>query len=471
MTNIPIEAELRALYRAWKGEEAEKIIALPASGSARIYFRLEGTRESIIGAFNPDVNENEAFFYLCHHFLSKGLNVPQVLHIADDRKAYLLEDLGDLTFFSWMQQHPDREDRRTYYEQILLDLIRFQTDGAQGLDFSRCYPLAEFDSEAIHWDLNYFKYYFLKLAGIPFDEFRLQQGLNDFARNLSAQDRNFFMYRDFQSRNIMVSGEKLYYIDFQGGRKGPLTYDPASLLYNTRANLSVEERKEYLDFYYTHLPPAFKPEWDAFQHAYDMMALARVLQALGASGYRGYFERKPYFLRSLPYGLRNLKLLLEEGRLALDPYLREILASLPDNEHLKEVSGTILNLRVHSFSYKNGLPADPSGNGGGFVFDCRALPNPGREPAFREMSGRDAPVIDYLNQQAETSRFLEHTTSLVQQSVDTYLARNFENLSVSFGCTGGQHRSVYCAEKLAESFRYYPGVKVLLRHLQLDGPH
>jgi aminoglycoside/choline kinase family phosphotransferase len=470
MTATP-EANILALFHEWQGKTPEVMLPLPVSGSSRAYYRLQNGCESWLAAFNVDARENEAFFYFTDHFLSKGLKVPRVYYIAKDRKTYFLEDLGDTTLFAWMQKNTDQEQRKQWYYKALRDLIGFQTKGGEGLDYSRAYPVAEFDEQAILWDLQYFKYYFLKLAGIPFDEFRLQQGISQLAANLAAQPRKFFMHRDYQSRNIMISKEELYYIDYQGGRKGSLTYDLASLLFNTRANLPFTERAEYLEFYYSQLPEEIKPERGVFQDQYYMMALARVLQALGASGYRGYFERKPYFLKSIPFGLRNLAFLLREGLPSLHPYLRDVLLSLPESETLKAVSTPTLNLRIQSFSYKNGLPSDSSGNGGGFVFDCRALPNPGRETAFRDLSGKDDPVVAYLKAQPETAHFLENAGKIVQQSVEAYLDRNFENLSVSFGCTGGQHRSVYCAERMADRFRAFPGLKVILRHLQLDGPH
>lgn len=460
------------LFRKWYGTAAEHTDPLPVSGSSRQYVRCRSGNTTAIAALNDDVEENEAFLYLSGFFLKEGLRVPRIYTTDTDRKTYLLEDLGDTTLYELLKDRgSDDPQVKKYYHQVLQDLIAFQFSALDGLDFDHCYPVREFDRQAIGWDLNYFKYYFLKLSGIPFNEARLQKSFDKFTALLLEQERKYFMYRDFQARNIMVRDEQLYYIDYQGGRQGPLSYDLASLLFNTRANLSAETREEYLEKYIEFLAARKPVNKKEFRREFYTMALARVLQAMGAYGYRGYFERKKLFLAGIPFGLRNLRWLLQYGDIPLDDYFRNLLTGLEGSGKLAEIAESPLQLSVQSFSYKNGLPADQSGHGGGFIFDCRALPNPGREEKYRELSGKDEEVIAYLEESEDVDHFVEQCINMVRGSVQKYIDRGFDHLSVSFGCTGGQHRSVYCAERLAEVFRKEKGVEVRLRHLQLQGPH
>lgn len=462
--------KLKSLFLRCYGDSPDTVVTLPISGSARTYFRLSKNELTAIGAFNEDVLENKAFIYLTKHFLSKGIKVPMFYGASDDQRVYLLEDLGDTTLFSLLDQSQDSESVKQLYHRALHNLYTIQSKGAEGLDFTQCYPVEAFDREAILWDLDYFKYYFLKLAGISFNEAKLQDSFNALSESVLQQKNDFFMFRDFQARNIMYRDGSLYYIDYQGGRKGPLSYDLASLLFNSRANLSQALREEYL-LHYMQIAGFDRAEQEVFRKEYHMAALLRVLQALGAYGYRGYFERKKYFLSAIPYGLKNLSWLLENASLDIDPYLQILLNDLTASDYLQEISTNKLTLRIQSFSYKNGLPSDASGNGGGFVFDCRALANPGREEAYQKLSGRDLPVIEFLEQQKEVNAFVDSSVGIVMNSLNAYLERGFSSLSVSYGCTGGQHRSVYCAEQLARRCENLAGVNVVLRHLQLDGPH
>ncbi|MBE0642361.1 MAG: phosphotransferase [Bacteroidales bacterium] len=466
----PALLAVKQLFAKWRGVQTDDVRPLPVSGSSRKYFRIcEGT-ESVIAAFNVDIQENEAFFYLTAHFRNLGLPVPQIHAISDCRSAYLLEDLGDLSLFNILERSRGQVEHenliRPWYHQVIRDLIAFQTRGAHNLDFTRCYPVTAFNREAILWDLNYFKYYFLRLAGLQFNEASLQQGFDQLIETILQQPAGYFMYRDFQSRNIMVKGDQCYYIDYQGGRNGPLTYDLASLLYNTKADLSPAFREEMLE-YYIHSNDVLKAEQaDSFRRQFPTMALVRVLQAMGAYGYRGYFERKSMFLSGIPYGLKNLSSLLAHPDIVLHAALRDVLERLIASNELQTLGQPEFTLWVQSFSYRNGIPSDPGGHGGGFVFDCRALPNPGRDPAFAAMTGKDQPIREFLGGQPEVEGFIAHTLALVQASVEQYKARGFDSISVSYGCTGGRHRSVYCATRLAEALKGNPGISIRLRHLQ-----
>lgn len=346
----------------------------------------------------------------------------------------------------------------------------FQVSAGKTLDYSQCYPRASFDRQSMLWDLNHFKYYFLRLSGTPFDEQALEDDFQRFADYLLEAPRGFFLYRDFQSRNIMVRGDEPWFIDYQGGRRGALQYDVASLLYDAKADLSPSIRKELLALYLDSVAERVNVDRNDFMARFPGFVLVRIMQAMGTYGLRGYYERKTHFLQSIPYAVRNLESLLLAHEVPVKlPALSEVWRRLAGSETLRRhgsVSPT-LTVRVQSFSYKAGLPVDDSGHGGGFIFDCRALPNPGREKEFAALTGRDAPVSDYLDGVPAVASFLENATALVDSSIDSYRSRNFTDLSVSFGCTGGQHRSVYCAEALARHLRGR-GVPVALQHRELE---
>jgi hypothetical protein len=355
---------------------------------------------------------------------------------------------------------------------VVAVLPRFQVEAGHDLNYKVCYPRASFDRQSIAWDLNYFKYYFLRLAGIPFSEQALE---NDFARLtefLMTADRDYFLYRDFQSRNILLREGKPFFVDYQGGRKGALQYDIASLLFDAKADLPPELRQDLLDHYLQALGQHIKLDRDAFMRHYYAYVYVRIMQALGAYGFRGFYERKAHFLQSVPYALKNLRWLLHHVELPIElPTLLGASRSMLASEKLQGLAHEADNLvvRVFSFSFhRGGLPKDETGNGGGFVFDGRSLPNPGREERFKALTGKDAPVIDYLNQQESVHQFLASVLSLVDASVGSYKERGFKNLMVSFGCTGGQHRSVFLAEQLAKRLRAKNGVEVAVRHLELE---
>jgi hypothetical protein len=349
-------------------------------------------------------------------------------------------------------------------------LPRFQVEAGRDLNYKVCYPRSSFDRQSIAWDLNYFKYYFLRLAGVPFNEQALEIDFTRLTKFLLNADRDYFLYRDFQSRNVMLRSGQPYFLDYQGGRKGALQYDIASLLYDGKADLPPRIRQELLDYYLECLGGFIKVDHDAFMEHYYAYVYVRILQALGAYGFRGFYERKAHFLQSVPYALKNLRWLADHVKLPIAlPALMEALAGIAASEKLQglDSSSEALTVRIFSFSFLREMPADVSGNGGGFVFDTRSLPNPGREEQFRSMTGKDAAVIDYLNREASVHQYLAHVLPLVDASVNEYRRRGFKNLMVSFGCTGGQHRSVFLAEQLAKHLRG-AGVEVIVRHIEQE---
>ena len=471
-----VTRQLKLLYEGWAKEEALYIIPLAQSGSYRKYFRINGKEKTAIGVFNPDEKENKSFISFTKHFLKKGLNVHKLYAQQLKEKIYLIEDLGDTTLFSLIEKENTSnslsEQLLSYYKDSLSHLIRFQIDGGKGLDYSVCYPREKFDKQSILWDLNYFKYYFLKLIKIPFDEQKLEDDFNVFSKFLLQADSKYFMYRDFQSRNILVHNNELYFVDYQGGRKGALQYDVASLLFQAKVNLSHEIREKLLDYYLAELSKQIKVNRKEFKKYYYGYVLIRLLQTLGAYGFRGYYENKSHFLLSIPFALKNLQWLVDENQVPKKfPELKRILDLILKNEELKKLelkpSSGGLKVIVNSFSYKEGTPKDFSGNGGGFVFDCRSLENPGRYPEFKECTGLDKNVIRFLNEKKDVKEFLNSIYSIVDKAVNNYIHRDFKDLMINFGCTGGQHRSVYCVENLAKHLKENFNVLVEVNHIQL----
>ena len=454
---MDIKNNIKNLFKTWSGEDAQVVSVLPQSGSYRQYYRISGKSKSAIGAFNPDKKENIAFTIFTKHFKSVGLNVPEFY--LDDKKSgtYLVEDLGDVNLFSFLSENRDNnkfpEKAISFYKESLENLIHFQFEGSEGLDYSVCYPRSSFDKQSIMWDLNYFKYYFLKLTQTLFDEQLLENDFNKFAEFLLSADLNNFMYRDFQSRNIMIKDEKLFFIDYQGGRKGALQYDIASLLYDAKAAVPQKIRDELLEYYIQLLNQKTKINREEFLNHYYGYILIRILQAMGAYGFRGLYEKKVHFLKSIPFAIKNLKWLLGNNLLAEGlPELQKSLAKIINNDKLSKFeyneAQDILKITINSFSYKNGIPLDLSGNGGGFVFDCRAIPNPGRLEKFKELTGRDKEVIVFLENKSAVKDFLENVYKISEDSIKNYIERKFTSLIINFGCTGGQHRSVYLQKNL-----------------------
>lgn len=472
------EKLLTGLYFSWCGEKPELITPLPQSGSYREYFRIRSASKSAMGVYNSDKKENRAFITFTNHFKTMGLNVPAILAEDQENDVYLVEDLGDITLFSHLTEKRKSgeftRDLVDTYKKVLDNLPLFQVRAAVGLDYSVCYPRSAFDKQSMMWDLNYFKYYFLKLAKIPFDEQALEADFHTFTDYLLQTECDFFLYRDFQSRNIMLVGGDPYFIDYQGGRKGALHYDVASLLYDAKADIPQNVRGELLAYYISVLKNYHSINEKDFIQLFFGYVLIRIMQAMGAYGFRGFYEKKEHFLKSIPYALANLEWLLENVMLPVKiPALMDVLEKLVHSKELKKYSADTrftyhLKITINSFSYRRGLPQDNSGNGGGFIFDCRAIHNPGRYDEFKLLTGKDPEIVKFLEAQPDTELFFKNVVSLVEQSLGVYIKRRFTDLMVNFGCTGGQHRSVYFAERLAKYLKDKPEVVVDLHHTALE---
>jgi len=430
-------------------------------GSGRAIVRLSGGGTSAIGILYPVREENVAFLGFSRHFRRHGLPVPEIYGEDLSQGAYLEEDLGDTTLFEFLGQHRggaviDAEAKEAYRKTVAA-LPRFQVEAGRDLNYKVCYPRSSFDRQSITWDLNYFKYYFLRLAGIPFNEQALEQDFSRLTKFLLGADHNYFLYRDFQSRNVMLRDGQPYFLDYQGGRKGALQYDIASLLYDGKADLPPELRQELLDHYLDCLGGFIQLDRAAFMEHYYAFVYIRILQAMGAYGFRGFYERKAHFLQSVPYALKNLRWLAHHVKLPVAlPALLDALHGMLSSEKLQGLASAAegLTVRIFSFSFHREMPVDEAGNGGGFVFDARSLPNPGRQEQFKQLTGKDAAVMDYLKQQDSVHQYFASVLALVDASVSQYQSRGFKSLMVSFGCTGGQHRSVFLAEQLAKHLRH-----------------
>jgi aminoglycoside/choline kinase family phosphotransferase len=444
-------------------------------GSGRQIIRLSNEKNTAIGIVYGVREENVAFLDFSKHFRKHGLPVPEIYGEDLDHGVYLEEDLGNTTLYEFLSKNRNAATIAPpvveAYRKVVAILPRFQVEAGHDVNYEACYPIGSFDRQSIAWDLNYFKYYFLRLAGVPFNEQALEDDFGRLTDFLMTAERHYFLYRDFQSRNIVLRDGQPYFVDYQGGRKGALQYDIASLLFDAKADLPPELRQELLDHYLDALSGYIKVDREAFLKHYYAYVYVRILQALGAYGFRGFYERKQHFLQSVPFAMKNLRWLLHHVTLPIElPTLMAAFQSMLASEKLQGLAGQAepLTLRIFSFSFHQGAPKDETGHGGGFVFDGRSLPNPGREERFKALTGKDTPVIEYLNQQESVHQFLASVMSLVDASVNSYRERGFKNLMVSFGCTGGQHRSVYLAEQLAKHFRSRNGVEVAVRHLQLE---
>src|SRR2546427_1368819 len=445
-------------------------------GSGRNIIRLASDKLSAMGILYDVREENVAFLEFSRHFRLHGLPVPEIYAEDLSHGAYLEEDLGDTSLFESLSKNRAGETIAPQaveaYRKVVAVLPRFQVEVGRDLNYKVCYPRASFDRQSIAWDLNYFKYYFLRLAGISFNEQALENDLPRLTKFLLAADHDYFLYRDFQSRNVMLRDGQPFFLDYQGGRKGALQYDIASLLYDAKADLPPDLRQHLLDHYLETLARYIDLKRDVFMQHYYAYVYVRIMQAMGAYGFRGFYERKAHFLQSVPYALKNIRWLLHNVQLPIAlPMLLDAFKNMVGSEKLQSLASETENLvlRIFSFSFHGGvLPKDESGNGGGFVFDCRSVPNPGREERFKNLTGKDEPVIQYLTQQETAHQFFANVAALVDASVRTDQRRGFKNLMVSFGCTGGQHRSVYFAEQLAKHFRGRTGLDVVVLHLGLE---
>ena len=435
-----------------------------ASGSNRRYWHVDG----LVGCVGDDVEENGAFIYLSGHFAACGLNVPRVLAVSGDCRCYLQESLGRVSLYDMIA------DRRFAPSQVdmLVKTIRYlpqlQHRGAEGIDFGRCYPQEAMDGRMVAWDLNYFKYCFLKPSGVEFNEAALQDDFDALQRRLLDGENEWdtFMYRDFQSRNVMVVDGEPWFIDFQGGRRGPVYYDVASFIWQARAAIPDGLRERLIDEYLDAASCYCSYDAADFRRRLMEFVLFRQLQVLGAYGFRGLIENKPQFVSGIPGAIDALESLCDAGCLEAYPALRRVISRLAER-YAPEAAMTAaegLTVTVMSFSYRRGLPIDTSGNGGGFVFDCRAIHNPGRYDRYKPLTGRDDEVIEFLEHDGEVIPFLEHVYALTDAAVEKYRKRGFTSLMVCFGCTGGRHRSVYSAEHTARHLHEKYGVRVVLEH-------
>ena len=452
---------LFTLFRRHYGRNHQYVRPLTGSASNRQYFRLGDDQSSCIGVIGVNPDENRAFIAMAAHFRLKGIPVPEVYAASDDAVAYIQEDVGDVALFGMIGSEAS--------EDILCRTVRHLPDiqfkGAEDFDFSICHPIRKFDRRLVLFDLNYFKYCFLKPSGLEFDENRLQDDFERLTDDLTSVDADTFMYRDFQARNVMVGNGSPCFIDFQGGMQGPIYYDVASFIWHARAGYSEELKMKMLDAYLDALSAYVPVDREEFIGTLRLFVLFRTMQILGAYGFRGLVEQKAAFVVNIPEALASLDSQLEmpfESYPYLDSVLRRLVA-LPRFARTQQDGK--LEVKVYSFSFKKGIPQDLSGNGGGYVFDCRSIHNPGRYEPYKKLTGRDKPVIDFLEDDGEITGFLEPVYGVVDPHVETFSSRGFTSLMVSFGCTGGQHRSVYCAEHLAHHLAdKYPHVRVRLIH-------
>ena len=501
--------KLLELYRSWSGAEPLRTERLPGAGSNREYYRFTcRDGKTVIGAIGTSRDENHAFIHLTRHFCQCKLPVPQVLAVSEDELRYLQSDLGRVSLFDAISGGRQAGGRYTLKEQTLLkrtirELPKIQILGSRDLDFSHCYPQPEFNVDSVLFDLNYFKYCFLKATELDFHELKLEADFRLLAKDLTSERCDSFLYRDFQARNVMLDDEgKPYFIDYQGGRKGPFYYDVASFLWQASAKYPHKLRRELVAEYYDSLKQYREvPPVRHFVNRLSLFVLFRTLQVLGAYGFRGYFEQKKHFIDSIPPAIQNLRELLSLNCFCY-PYLMEVLKRLttlpqfaqieqpalsradgykiteanPYKAHPQDGPATFskfdgagpLVVKVFSFSYRKGIPEDESGNGGGYVFDCRSTHNPGRYEPYKKLTGLDEPVIRFLEDDGEILSFLENVYRLADAHVRRYIQRGFTSLMFSFGCTGGQHRSVYSAQHLAEHIHEKFGVEVRVCHREQD---
>ena len=470
------EERLSQLYKQVKGKAPAKIEHLfGGGGSSRKYYVItDEDGSTMYGVTSKSAGENLAFYKLSKLFAEKGLPVPDVYGISDDHLYYLQEDLGTLTLQDYLKANRDENGEynsaaKSMLHKVMAQLPDFQFKGASGYIFQQCYPVASMDETSIMFDLNYFKYCFLKLTGIEFNEVKLQDDFQKFTVDIMSDCFNNFLYRDFQSRNVMIKDGNPRYIDYQGGRRGPIYYDVASFLWQSSANYSDALRNELIDTYLTSLLQYKSISREEFVRHLRKFVLFRTMQVLGAYGYRGLWEKKQYFIKSIPQAIKNLDWLVRKGVVNEYPYLKEVAEMLVKDQQSRMFNPEVnpkpsLVVKVFSFSFKNGVPQDDSGHGGGYVFDCRGTNNPGRYVEYQHLTGLDQPVIDFLEKDGEILSFLEHIYPIVDFHAKRFIEREFTSLMISFGCTGGQHRSVYCAQCMAQHLHDKFGVKVILCH-------
>lgn len=459
------ESVLLKLYNDRFGRAADSIVRLPGAGSDRLYYRLNSSLGSCIGVRSDSEKDSRAFLSLASYFRKEGMNVPEILARDDSGRYYLQEDLGPLSLFDLIVSRGNEEETEKYVVEVMRSLVRLQTLPAE--DWKRLVSYGEFSRRQIMWDLNYFKYEYLKPSGVVFDEDLLENDFEAFSQRLSGLPEYLtgFMYRDCQSRNVMIFDNKPWWIDFQGGRVGPCVYDAVSFLWQARAGFSSDFRQRMLEIYLSEFAENRGVNVSDIKPFIDDFVLFRTIQVLGAYGFQGIVRRKAHFIESIPGALRNLSDLLSKGVMHAYPELERICRLLIADERFKKKNSETLRIRVFSFSYKKGYPEDYSGNGGGFMFDCRGMHNPGRYDQYKPLTGRDPEVVAFLEERGEVQDFVKNCLEIVSPTVRRYLARGFSGLQIGFGCTGGRHRSVYCAEHLAQAIaEQYPAAEVELIH-------
>lgn len=478
MLDKELTSDISNLYISWSKNLDFEIEKLPVSGSERIYFRFHG-KQSALAVYNPNKFENETFISFAHSLNQAAVKVPRIYSQNLEKNIYLIEDLGENSLLEFLEKERKNSSDifphniQNLYKKVLKDLVNIQINGDKTIDYEICYPNKLFDYKSMYTDCNLFKYWYLYPIKATFNEQNLEKDFETLCNFLNHNEHNYFMFRDFQARNIMFYNEELYYIDFQGGRKGPLQYDLASLLFQAKAAIPNETREDLLDFYLGELSQQIDFDRDLFREKYYGFVLLRTMQVLGAYGFKGYFQKKQHFIKSIPFAIENLKWFLKNIELPVKlTELTRVLMSIvqyeekfPKNEiFTKNENIKPLHLHIRSFAYKNGLPEDESnGFGQGFIFDCRNIHNPGRYEPFKKLSGLDHDVQSFLEKDGEINEFLHPVFNLLEQSIEKYLNRGFEYLGINFGCTGGQHRSVYAAEKTKEFLeKKFSGFNVLI---------
>lgn len=479
---------IRALYKKWKGRDARSVDVLPPSGSERRYFRLHGNDGSVIGTYGANIRENETFFYFSNHFRKKNLAVPEIYLVSPDKAFYLQQDFGNVSLLNRLESDGFCDSVYHLFKKSLASLAELQVKGDEGLNYNLCLTNKEFGAKAIMADLLYFKYYFLDALRRPYDKQKLLDDFEDLSTYLTRTEYKYFMFRDFQSRNILITqtaghsasspaqpDEAVHFIDYQGGMKGAPQYDVASMIWQARAGLPDEWKENLLADYMDAFEQLIHAPLDRnlFRNQYNGYVLIRLMQVLGAYGFRGLFERKAQFLTSIPLALTNLKKFFTHQNIGIVlPEFKKVLDLCVADEVIEQFTPlqadgqTPLVITINSFSYRKEIPADTSGHGGGFVFDCRGIANPGRMEEFKTQTGRDKAVIDFLEQQTNMPEFLNSVYDIVDITVQEYIRRGFESLTISFGCTGGQHRSVYAADETARHLRNKFKVKIRLNHIE-----
>ena len=468
-----ITNDINHLFVSNSKENITHVHMLPQSGSDRVYFRINTDTTSYIAAYNTNSQENDTFLYFSKHFKSIGLPVPKVYFVNQEHTIYIQEDLGKENLFDKIEQFGHDSNVYSLYQRSLSHLAHMQIEGDKDLDYNQCFAAKSFGKQAILNDLLYFKYYFLDTLSIPYNKQLLQEELETLSTFLANAKHQYFMFRDFQSRNILVKGEDVSFIDYQGGMKGALQYDVASVLWQAKANLSEEWKVSLLDFYINEVETILGKSLDksAFIHEYNGYSLIRLLQVLGAYGFRGLFERKTHFISSIPLALKNIQFFIANKEIGIQlPILDDVLLQISSQEIISKFifpqanEQTPLVIEINSFSYRNGIPVCNNESGGGYVFDMRGILNPGRFDDYKKLSGLDKPVQEFLKERTKMGAFLTSVWEVIDISVENYLERGFEHLSVNFGCTGGQHRSVFAAEQTAKHLKEKYNLRVELSH-------